>query len=329
MSDVKGIEISDIFGLEEPITKLVESVSSGIGKFYEPIYIKRMAKAKQEEIKIIGEAISENIALPSKYEDGKIIIDATEAKELLQRTRNRLVFTEMRKQQNIESIVAETYNELENTEKVTSEPIAQDWLFKFFNIAGEISDENMQKLWSKILAGEIKKPNTYTFRTLNTLKNITSYEAKLFEEISPLIFYNREEPFLYTKNELYEKYGTNFSKLLQLEDCGLLNVKSFISLSLNMKKGNAIYNDKTILFIDSKNDVNIGVYPLSESGKQVLNIIKAENGFNNDYFLEVCRNIQKNNSTAEFHAYPIKKIDEQEIEYDESKDLLAPEFNKT
>ena len=47
MSDVKGIEIHDILGLEEPLTKLIECVSNGIGKIYEPTHIKRIAKAKQ------------------------------------------------------------------------------------------------------------------------------------------------------------------------------------------------------------------------------------------------------------------------------------------
>ncbi|MBQ9266920.1 MAG: hypothetical protein IJ217_01335 [Clostridia bacterium] len=32
MSDVKGIEVHDILGLEEPLTKLFECVSNEIGK---------------------------------------------------------------------------------------------------------------------------------------------------------------------------------------------------------------------------------------------------------------------------------------------------------
>ena len=48
MSDLKGLEISDIFGLSEPLTKLVETVSCGVGKLYEPTHIRRLAKAKAE-----------------------------------------------------------------------------------------------------------------------------------------------------------------------------------------------------------------------------------------------------------------------------------------
>ena len=133
MSDVKGIEVSNLLGLEKPTTKLIECVSAGIGKVYEPIHIRRMAKAKQKEMKLIGDAIAENIKLQTIYKDGDIIIDSSSAEELIKRTGNRLLFTEMRKQQNIESIISETYNQLENEEEVTSEPVNQDWLFKFFD----------------------------------------------------------------------------------------------------------------------------------------------------------------------------------------------------
>ena len=248
MGDVKGVEISNLLGLEKPTTKLIESVSAAIGKAYEPIHVKRMAKAKKKEIEIIGKAITDNINLPTKYQDGSVDIDATSADELIKRTGNRVFLTEMRKQQNIEDIISKTYLQLENEENVTNEPVNQDWLFKFFDNAGDISDENMQELWSKILAGEIKRPNTYTLRTLNTLRNITSIEANLFEKIVPFIFYEKGNPFLTNKSELLEKYGVVFEELLRLEDCGLIKLNGFVSINFDEDE-NVLYTDIIILLI--------------------------------------------------------------------------------
>lgn len=45
------MEIKDLAGLSQPLTKLVEVISIGIGKLYEPAHIKRMANAKAYEIK--------------------------------------------------------------------------------------------------------------------------------------------------------------------------------------------------------------------------------------------------------------------------------------
>lgn len=320
MSDVKGIEISNLLGLEKPTTKLIECVSNGIGKFYEPIHIKRMAKAKKKEIETIGEAITDNIILPTKYENGSILIDSSSAEELIKRTGNRVLFTEMKKQQNIESIISEAYNQLENESDVTNEPVNQDWLFNFFDNAGNISDENMQKIWSKILVGEIKSPNSYTLRTLNTLKNITSSEAKLYEKLVPFIFYEHENPFLYNDTELFEKYGLRFDELLKLEDCGLISLNGFISIDFP-KTQNAIYTNNYVILIRGK--VNLGIYNITESGKQILNLIK-NNIFSNDkYFLDIGTKLKKCYSSIEINAYKIQKHDENGIEFDEEKDLLS------
>ena len=133
MSDLNGIEIKDVFGLSEPVTKLVECVSCGIGKWYEPIHVKRMAKAKKDEIIIISEAIATNIELPTKYENGQIAIDSTDFNNLIKRSGERLAFSEIRKQQNIENVIEKTYEIMENEERVSDEPVNPDWLYAYFD----------------------------------------------------------------------------------------------------------------------------------------------------------------------------------------------------
>lgn len=70
MGDVNGLVVTDVLGLAKPVQKLVETVASGIGKVYEPTHIRRMAKAKADEIQIISDSINKNIALPVRYEAG-------------------------------------------------------------------------------------------------------------------------------------------------------------------------------------------------------------------------------------------------------------------
>lgn len=324
MSDVKGIEVHDIFGLEEPLTKLFESVSNGIGKLYEPTHIKRMAKAKQEEIKLIGEAVTQNINLPTSYQNGNISIDATSIEELLKRTGDRMVYTEMRRQQNIESIVAEAYCELEGKEKITKEPVNQDWLFNFFNNAGDITDEKMQKIWGKILAGEVEKPNTYTLRTLNTLKNITSAEAKLFEEVAPFICYGKGNNFLPNDSDLLEKYGISFEKLLILEDCGLISLNGFVTIVLDETQA-AVHTDEIVFYM--KGTGNIGVYIITECGNQILRAIKERFKNNNDFFFEFFKKAKNNNKDVAFSAYKIISKNGINIQCDDKIDLFDDNNN--
>lgn len=55
MSDV-GFSIVDLKGVSEPLTKLIDSVSRGIGAIYEPLYRLRIAKAEAKAMLILAAA---------------------------------------------------------------------------------------------------------------------------------------------------------------------------------------------------------------------------------------------------------------------------------
>ena len=179
------MEIKDLAGLSQPLTKLVEVVAQGLGTVYEPIHIKRMAKARAMEIKTIASAVQDS-KLPIQYNNGQLAID-TSTKDFLERAEKRMLFIEAKKQKNIEDIVSEAYNNLETEKKVSGEPVQEEWINRFFNIIGEISSDDLKTIWSKILSEEIKEPGKCSIRTLESLKNISRYEAEKFKKISNYI----------------------------------------------------------------------------------------------------------------------------------------------
>ena len=63
----------------------------------------------------------------------------------------------------------------------------KDWFTRYFNIVQDISNEDIQDLWAKLLAGEIKQPGSFSYRTLETLKNMTTDEAELFTKIRDIL----------------------------------------------------------------------------------------------------------------------------------------------
>ena len=54
------MEITDLAGLSEPLKRLIEVISSGIGNVSKPYLIRKTADAKAYEIKVIAEAMAEN-----------------------------------------------------------------------------------------------------------------------------------------------------------------------------------------------------------------------------------------------------------------------------
>jgi hypothetical protein len=79
----------------------------------------------------------------------------------------------------------------EATKQLTFDPPQQDakdavdddWLNMFARIAAEKSSEELQSLFGKILAGEIREPGAINLRTLNVVSTITRNEANRIVEL--------------------------------------------------------------------------------------------------------------------------------------------------
>ena len=54
-------------------------------------------------------------------------------RKIAKRASSRLVYQKITKQQNIEAVVDNTYEELEHAENVSSESVNSDWMFRFLN----------------------------------------------------------------------------------------------------------------------------------------------------------------------------------------------------
>lgn len=302
MGDTNGIIISDVLGLSQPITKLVETVSSGIGKIYEPWHIKRMAKAKGQEIDVICKAIDNNIELPVTFTDGEVSIDSQDFNELLSRARQRFLFQELTKQQNIEAVIANARDKLMYEEYVSDEPVDKDWINEFFNYIANVSTEQMQVLWGKLLAGEIKHPGSFSLRTLDTLRKLTQHEASTFKEVMPYILKCKGyagisfDYFIMDGSSgfMEKKYNTPFTKIMLLSECGLLSNNGQISIDIQIEpyEGEEIQSfGKTIKILNSnKNAVEIihPAYFLTETGKELLPIITDVASSSPDDYLQDC-----------------------------------------
>ncbi len=305
--------------LVSPATKLVECIKDGIGVLYEPTHIKRMAKAKAFEIETISKATKNNLELPITYHEGKLSMNSEDVNHFLQRTQSRIVYEELRKQQNIENIIGNAYTELETEDKVSSERVNKDWLSNFFQYAEDINEEEMQKAWGRILAGEIKSPGAFSLRTLDKLSKISMKEAVLFEKLGELIIYtsttNEKIPIIYNKIPLLAKYGVSFEDLLVLEDCGLVRIDGSLNVNYENEGKIKISSSNQILILETKHkNFSLGIFAITESGKQILKIINKKS--NDNYFLEVAKSI-KERYNVEASLHEIINDNDIEISYSE------------
>ncbi|MBK9927812.1 MAG: DUF2806 domain-containing protein [Anaerolineales bacterium] len=245
--------------LSKPATVLIEKISDAVGGIFEPYQIKRVAKAEAE----------------AKVIEAKAEIEVT---ELQRRAFRRFLKEEERKQRNIEEITKKALPQL--SEAAQPDKVEEDWIANFFDKSHLISDDEMQTLWSRVLAGEANSPGTYSKRTINFLSSLDKSDADLFtrlcgfgwklyeEEIIPLI-YNLEE-------EIYSDNGMKFEVLTHLESIGLITFSSIGGLSQTElpEKINANYFGKTVeLFLpQNEKTLAIGKVLLTKVGQELAPI---------------------------------------------------------
>ena len=80
---------------------------------------------------------------------------------------------------NAKAVVEDAAEELGNKEVSDHEP-DPDWVARFFDYVQDVSSEDVRKIWSKVLAGEVESPGRTSLRTLDTLRNMTKSDAVLF-----------------------------------------------------------------------------------------------------------------------------------------------------
>lgn len=317
MGDEKGsfINIEDALGLGQGVVKLIEVVSAGIGKLYEPKNVKKLADAKAYEIGTITNAI-ELKGLTNYtfgYENNKVTFKSEEGKqlELQDRAIQRMISQEIKKQINTEKIINIAAEELKQvaSASVSEEKVDEDWITRFFTNAADISSEEMQCIWGKILAGEIKQPNSFSLRALELVRNLSKDEADLISKIANATIYIKNE-YQILKDEQYlkDKYDISFLDISLLESIGFLQTSltySFENKSENIAKILGTNGPLCLIMEIPPNTVKItiNIYLLTKLGKEIMSILDIKSDIR---ILEnIASKISENNNNIKY-IYGIK-----------------------
>ncbi len=130
-----------------------------------------------------------------------------EITSLQDRAISRFLIEEAKKQFNSEAITSKALPLLE--EEASPQNIEDDWIAHFFDRCRLISDEEMQTLWSKVLAGEANSPGRYSKRTVNLLASLDKADAELFSKLCSFAWQIGDlVPLIYDhKHEMYVDNG--------------------------------------------------------------------------------------------------------------------------
>lgn len=207
-----------------------------------------------------------------------------------------------------------------------------DWFVRFFEAAGNVSDDTMQNLWAKILAGEIAHPSTFSLKTIDVMRNLGKQDAELFIKICSHSFISSATNyFLPKEKEFLETVGIQYADIMKLSELGLVFNDAIISLNINISNEPRILvnNHSLIMLISSvsgnSEKASIGQYPFTEVGKEISTMI-SESASDED-FLKYGQLLSRNKS----HKISVNKVikwDGDLVEYDKTN-LIPREVSTT
>lgn len=258
--------------LSKPATILIERISDAVGGIAKPWQTRRVARA---------EADAEVIRAQSKIQ----------ISEIERRALERLVREEGRKQENIEDITAKAIHNL-NVDAVP-ENIGNDWLAHFFERCRLTSNDQMQSLWGKILAGEANVPSSFSKKTVEVVSLLDAEDARLFTELCTFCWTIAEfNPLVFDyRNPIYGRL--DFDSLAHLEAMGLANFGA-LGFSQRVRSTERAFYFGTpidVSFPDHVKDMNSGTVILTRAGIELARVCGAERS--DDFLMFVLKQWQQ------------------------------------
>jgi len=148
--------------------------------------------------------------------------NAGENPEIVGKAVEVLVRKTYRQHQNKTFVAAAMIEDLSTPDQSASEvngriDIDEDWLNVFERYAEDASSERMQKLWGRVIAGELRRPGQFSLRTLRFLSEFSQADALSFSKFCEDTFSD-----LAPNSLVNPENQTNIRDLMYMESSGLI-----------------------------------------------------------------------------------------------------------
>lgn len=232
----------------------------------------------------------------------------------------KMTYYELYKCKNFLEIVEKADEELlaKESKPTTSSAFDFDWFLRFFEASSCISNEEMQQLWAKVLAGEIEQQGSFSLRTMETLRNMTACEARIFQQASKLVLTGTSDdtPFIFCDDIMEDgvnaKHGFGVKEVLAMEESGLISaLRTENVIDISDGAGGFLSPGGLCLTVMPERDTEFmyKAYPLSQTGLELLSVVEEEP--NEEYLLDLARALKRNyEGKVGIHVLELIGVDE-------------------
>ena len=167
--------------------------------------------------------------------------------------------------------------------------INDDWLNAFSDHVSSKSDADIQSLWAKILANEIRKPRSFSLQSLRLLADLSADDARLLhDKILPLVV---------AQSIIFSQGIPDLSDFIRAEELGVVTGTSSASLAWNLTvlPGSnvlAIWGGRIVMEAASETLLPIPGIMLTRFGKELLTLSNDYPPAPVDYVDRLCKFIE-------------------------------------
>ncbi|MEZ8825506.1 TIGR03899 family protein [Vibrio amylolyticus] len=212
--------------------------------------------------------------------------DKTPLDRALQRERQR---HELR-QKNLEQILKATHSACRDE---TAGKPDSDWLYRYFDMAQEIHNPAMQRLWAQVLKREVTNPGSTSMKALKVLQDMSPKEAQILQKAASLAcsfgtdnsrkllvgFKARNGIFSFGKRDTTSAVNTGnfklpYSNLLVLIELGLLHGTELESGEIEMDPPLPLnYQGKNLSLQPQSKGIRLLYYRFSPTGNELCKLL--------------------------------------------------------
>lgn len=157
--------------------------------------------------------------------------------------------------------------------------IEDDWLLRFFDLCKNISDEQLQYVWARILANECKTSKSNSLKLLTTLSSLTKEEINIILKIAKNINYSTSNSvgIVYSNMDFLKEINISYEDFLNLEDMGIIKRET-----ISFKDGDRVsFREKEFILRERKKShlkLNkfIGMIRFTNIGTEILELSQVE-----------------------------------------------------
>lgn len=268
------MEIKDLAGLSGPTTRLIEAVEKAVSGILAPWQTRRLAKADVDADTIRAKG-------------------ALEIAELVARAGYRVDGRELRRQVNLEAITGRAIQQLQEpsaASEAAPKPVDPDWMAEFVNSAQDVSNDEMQSLWARILAGEVKVSGSFSRRTLAAVRVMSREDADRLTRFCSFVWWIGGAAFAVhdpNSEDLFRQAAVVYGTLMALRVTGLIAAEGLgpAGVTHRLERGREYtldYFDSSIKGCARQSESFLEVTPLTQVGMELEQIAGAER--NEEYF---------------------------------------------